>query len=651
MGFTTEETLWIAMPDGTRLAATLWRPDGDGPFPTVLEFLPYRRRDGTAIRDDSTYPHFAEAGVAGLRVDSRGNGDSEGLFDDEYSPQELQDCVDTIAWIAQQDWSNGAVGMMGISWGGFNGLQVAALRPPALKAVISIASTADRYNDDIHYKGGCLLSANVYWAGTMLSYASRPPDPEVVGNRWAELWRRRLQNMPMLLETWLKHQRRDAYWKHGSICEDWGAIQCPVWVIAGWADGYRNCPATLAQNLEAPVKAMTGPWIHKYPHFAWPKPRADFIGMATDWWHHWLSGEDRGITDWPDYAAYRVEGARPALVRDHDPGQWINVAKDANTVNLKLGDAGRLDATHCCKKIFSSPLALGTTSGEYFTVVPDAELPADQRTDDALSACWDLDPLEHPMNVVGRPTLVAQVSSDQTQGHLIARLCDVHPDGTSTLIARGMLNLCHRKGNEMPKAMTPGQAEAITLRLDETTYRLPKGHKLRLALSTSYWPMIIPPPAKVTLTLSEAELVLPTRPDAPEIDIATPADPDPLPDYPKITPSSRKRSVEQDLTQGSTRYAIHEDTGLTEHPRNGIQFRDTRDEAWEVQQDDPNSVTGTLTFISERRRGAWATKTEARVSFRARESSFDVTASLEAWDGEEPFERRDWAFSIPRDHM
>ncbi|MEL6997986.1 MAG: CocE/NonD family hydrolase C-terminal non-catalytic domain-containing protein, partial [Pseudomonadota bacterium] len=369
------------------------------------------------------------------------------------------------------------------------------------------------------------------------------------------------------------------------------------------------------------------------------------------WWHHWLSGEDRGVADWPDYAAYRVAGARPALVRDHDPGQWIDVGGDTSTLNLKLGDGGSLGATLCCKTDFSSPLALGTTSGEYFTVVPDAELPTDQRNDDALSACWDLDPLEHPMDVVGRPTLVAQVSSNQPQGHLIARLCDVHPDGTSTLIARGMLNLCHRRGNETPEAMTPGHSEAITLRLDETTYRLAKGHKLRLALSTSYWPMIIPPPAKATLTLSDAELVLPTRPDAPEIDIATPADPDPLPGYPKITPSSRKRSVEHDLTHGTTRYTIHEDTGLTEHPRNGIQFRDTRDEAWEVQQDDPNSVTGTLTFISERRRGAWSTKTEARVSFRARESSFDVTASLTAWDGEEPFERRDWAFSIPRDHM
>ena len=220
MGYTVEETVWITLADGTRLAARIWMPQGQGAFPAVLEFLPYRRRDGTSQRDESTYPAFADAGIAGVRVDSRGSGDSDGLFDDEYSPHELSDATEVIAWIAAQPWSNGRVGMTGISWGGFNSLQVAAMRPPALKAVISLSSSADRYNDDIHYKGGCQLSSNVYWAGTMLSYASRPPDPEILGNSWREVWLKRLEAEPCLLEVWLKHQRRDAYWQHGSICED-----------------------------------------------------------------------------------------------------------------------------------------------------------------------------------------------------------------------------------------------------------------------------------------------------------------------------------------------------------------------------------------------------------------------------------------------
>lgn len=650
MGFITEETVWIPMPDGTRLAATIWRPEGAGSFPSVLEFLPYRRRDGTSERDDSTYPSFAEAGIAGVRVDSRGQGDSEGLFDDEYSPRELQDCVDTIAWIAAQDWSNGAVGMMGISWGGFNGLQVAALRPPALKAVISIASTADRYNDDIHYKGGALLSANVFWAGTMLSYTSRPPDPEIVGNRWAQMWRERLDNMPILLETWLRHQHRDDYWKHGSIGEDWRAIQCPVWVIAGWADGYRNTPATLAEHLEAPVKAMTGPWIHKYPHFAWPKPRADFITMACDWWHHWLSGEARGVGEWPDHAAYRIDGARPSHHRPEDPGHWIAALPVAErpVMQLQLGPEGTLGDTPGGPFTIATPQHCGTAAGEYFTRVPNGEIAADQRADDALSACWQTAPLTDPLDLLGRAVLEAHIAIDQPQGNLIARLCDVHPDGTSTLIARGVLNLCQRESQETPKPMIQGQSETISLALDEAAYRVPEGHRLRLAISTAYFPMVLPSPDAVVATLDGGHLTLPLAGGSREIDIPGPADPDPLPHYPELEPGGDRRWVEHDFNTGRTCYRVTEDSGLSEHPRNGMKVRETRDESWEVDQNDPAGVSGSLVFTALRERGTWSTRTEAKIAFTGTRTHYEVTASLTAWHGDTEFSRRDWQFSVAR---
>ena len=248
----------------------------DHPVPVILEHLPYRKRDGTIVRDEFTHPWMAGHGYACIRVDMRGNGDSEGLMEDEYTPQELQDACDVIAWAAAQNWCNGKVGMMGISWGGFNGLQVAALRPPALKAIITICSTVDRYADDIHYKGGCLLIENIGWATNMLSYSSRPPDPQLVGNKWKEMWLERLNNMPFLIATWLRHQHRDDYWKHGSVCEDYSAINAAVLSIGGWHDGYRNTISHLVENLEAPVKGIVGPWNHKYPHYAGPKPPSAF---------------------------------------------------------------------------------------------------------------------------------------------------------------------------------------------------------------------------------------------------------------------------------------------------------------------------------------------------------------------------------------
>ena len=224
------DPVWITMSDGARLAARIWLPEDAAadPVPAILEYLPYRRRDGTAARDYLTHPYFAARGYACVRVDMRGTGDSDGLLLDEYLKQEQDDALEVIAWIARQPWCSGAVGMMGISWGGFNGLQVAARRPPALRAVISLCSTDDRYADDVHYMGGALLIDNLRWASTMFGYQTRPPDPAIVGERWREMWIERLNAEPLLLRTWLEHQTRDAYWRHGSVCEDPGAITAAV---------------------------------------------------------------------------------------------------------------------------------------------------------------------------------------------------------------------------------------------------------------------------------------------------------------------------------------------------------------------------------------------------------------------------------------
>lgn len=648
MAFTTKDTVWITLEDGTRLAARIWWPEGDGPWPAVLEYLPYRRGDQTSARDDSTYPAYAGEGIVGVRVDSRGNGDSQGLMEDEYEPQELADAAEVIAWIAAQDWSNGAVGMMGISWGGFNALQVAALRPPALKAVISIASTADRYADDIHYKGGALLSANVYWAGTMLTYSSRPPDPDVVGNGWAELWRERLEAQPLLLETWLRHQHRDAYWQHGSICEDWSAIQCPVFVIAGWADGYSNTPAWIARDLGAPCWAMTGPWIHKYPHFAWPKPRVDFLGLSADWWHQWLSGEDRGVEHWPRHQAFRCEGSRPGATRPVEQGGWIDAPLETAETALRLGEGGLLGGDAFGEVLISTPQHCGMSGGEFFTVAPDAQLPGDQRMDDGLSVCWQTPVLDAPMDISGRAALRASVAIDQAQGNLIARLVDVHPDGRAALVARGVLNLCHRAGHAAPEAMVPGAATEVTVTLDECCYRILPGHRLRLALSTAYWPIVLPSPAPVTAQLTEGTLQLPVLENAREIEVPEPTDPDPMPAYPQITSGGTRRWVEHDLQAGRVRYHVDEDSGMTENPNNGLRFRDTRTESWEIAPDDPDGCEGRLAFTAERSRGAWETRTEATIRFTCHPAHYAVEAELVAWEGEAEFHRKRWAFTCPR---
>ncbi|HEU6442252.1 MAG TPA: CocE/NonD family hydrolase [Microvirga sp.] len=661
--FTVIENEWITLADGTRLAARIWMPDGAraAPVPAVLEYLPYRKRDGTAPRDESTYPSFAEAGIAGIRVDIRGSGESDGVSDGEYTPRELSDACEVIAWIAAQPWSNGSVGMMGISWGGFNALQVAALRPAALKAVISIASTVDRYNDDIHYKNGCQLSAQLSWAGTMFAYLSRPPDPALVGDRWKEMWLDRLENEPFLMAEWLSHQRRDEFWQHGSICEDFSAVQVPALVIAGWADGYRNTPLAAVEGMPENAKALIGPWVHKYPHFAWPKPRHDFIGEAIAWWNRWLREEPNGVEELPQVRAYILDGPKPMLPRYEDPGFWIakerwqepeflSLSVDAAGV-LREGAAGTQAGS---RPVFiKSPLDTGTVSGEFFTLKPDAELPGDQRMDDAGSLVIETAPLEEALDLLGRPVLVATVSCDEDWANLCARLVDVHPDGSATRICFGVLNLAHREGNARPKPMEQGQPTQIRIVLDACGYRINKGHRLRLSLSTAYWPMILPPPfdAGVTVDLASLGLLLPKLGAHDAVSVKQPDDPDPLPKYVTHEPGRTERTVTRNLTEDRTEYRIFEDTGMSEHPETGLATRQVRDELWSICPRDPLSMTGASVWTCEMERSGWAIRTVATTKMRCTAREWLVSGHLVAFEGGEQVFEKTYEQAIARDFM
>ena len=268
------ENLWIPMPDGARLAARMWLPVDarKNPVPAILEYIPYRKRDFMRLRDEPIHRYFAGHGYAAIRLDLRGSGDSDGVLEDEYTRQEIDDAVAAIDWIAAQPWCTGGVGMMGISWGGFNSLQVAARRSPKLKAVITLCAADDRYADDAHFMGGCLLNENLQWGGILWHTNVYPPDPDIVGERWREMWQNRIEEARLFPALWLGHQRRDDYWRHGSVCEDYGAVQCPVYAIGGWADGYSNAIPRLLAGLSAPTKGLIGPWAHTFPHAGVPGP-------------------------------------------------------------------------------------------------------------------------------------------------------------------------------------------------------------------------------------------------------------------------------------------------------------------------------------------------------------------------------------------
>ena len=651
------ENTFIPLPDGRHLAARIWLPDNaaDNPVPAILEYLPYRKRDGTAPRDESYYPAFAAAGYAGVRVDISGTGESDGEFDDEYSLQEHADGVAVVQWLAEQDWCDGNIGMMGISWGGFNSLQIAALRPEPLKAVIAIGTTVDRFNDDIHYKGGCHLYSNFSWSSTMLCFASRPPDPVLVGERWKEMWLHRLDTQPFPLELWLAHQTRDSYWKHGSVCENYEAISVPSLVISGWADGYINAPPAMAANSLSVSRAINGPWIHKYPHFAYPHPRMDFISEATRWWDRWLRSDENGAESLPDYRAYISRNVRPGGYREHEPGRWVEEKHwptERSGSTYYLGEHSLTLAPREPEVVsVCTPEDAGIACGEFFPLKPDAELATDQRSDDGGSVMFETAILDEPVEILGRPKIQLQVAVDQPQANLVVRLIDVHPDGAATRVSWGALNLSHRESHEFPSEMTPHIAEAVVIKLDECGYHFEAGHRIRLLISTAYWPMVVPPPRRVTATVTlgqDSWLLLPVRAGGDEARVAEPADQNPVPEFICHGEPESRRWVEKDLQMNRTHYRVYDDTGDYEDPGHGMRTRHTHEECWSIAPDDPLTYRARSQYVCYMSRGDWSIRTVATSSLCCDTDNYFLNASVVAFEGEEEVSRREWETAIPR---
>ena len=655
-----EENVWIPLSDEVQLAARIWRPaDSDGnPVPAILEYLPYRKRDGTAVRDEKNHPYFARHGYACIRVDMRGSGESDGLMYDEYAPQEQADALEVIDWITAQPWCSGAVGMIGISWGGFNGLQVAYRQPEALKAVVSIATTTDRYADDIHYKGGCMLVENFGWSQQMLSYMSRPPDPDLVGDRWREIWLRRLENMPHFAEVWMGHQQRDDYWKHGSICEDWSAVKAPVLVVGGLADGYINAVMNILEKLEAPRKGILGPWVHLYPNFGVPGPQIGFLQEALRWWDRWLKGIDTGVENDPDLRVFRREGVKPAAMLPMAKGHWVSEPQwpSPNIGEYELYLAGRRlvpEGTADRREMeidINSPQDVGAFGGEYFAWIgPDQ--PDDQRSDDAKSVVWDTVPLEEAVDILGRPAVRLRLKVDAPQAILAVRLCDVTPMGPVMRVSYTVFNLSQRKGPDAPEAMPVGEWVDVEIPLDNTCHRFLPGHRIRLSVSTAYWPLIWPSPTPVTVTVDNARssLVLPARKEAgqPEVRFAAAEMEAPVLRT-EHRASSLRRNVTYDLAAGSSHVEIDYDNGDVEDSTHGLRTSSTHRERYDISPDDPLSARMEVNWTQKSERDYWETRTETGGVCRATANSFELTAHIVAYEGDEKMFERRWQRSIPR---
>ncbi|AOS98075.1 Cocaine esterase [Microbulbifer aggregans] len=663
---TTIEHTEIPLPDGGWLAARIWLPEDamTSPVPAIMEYIPYRKRDKTRFRDSLMHPYLAGHGYACVRVDLRGSGESSGIMTDQYREQELSDGVEAIRWIARQRWCNGSVGMQGISWGGFNALQVAARAPKELKAIVSCCSTDDLYKDNMHYMGGCLLTDNLSEATTMFSINTCPPDPQLVGEKWRSMWLERLRESGLWLDIWLRHQYRDGYWEHGSVSEQYDAIRCPAMLVGGWADGYTNAIFRLLQHLQVPRLALIGPWGHKYPHQGVPGPAIGFLQESLRWWDHWLKDRDTGIMSEPMLRAWMQDSVPPTTYYHERPGRWVgedcwpsdNVVErvyELSPYRILFGNEPPCVMENVLN--VQSPLSVGLFAGKWCSYTAAPDLPHDQRQEDGGALVFQSAPLDDDLEILGSPRLEVELTANRPIAMIAVRLSDVGTDGAATRVTYGLFNLTHRHGHDKPEELVPGRKYRFNVDMNYVAQAFPRGHRLRISISTSYWALAWPPPRPVKLEIycDTSNLVLPlrrARPEDHDIHFA-PAEAAEPSKQEYIKPPHNNWLVHQDLAEDISTLEVIKDDGLVRIDEIDLEFASRTWNWYTFQENDFSSLKAETRTERTFARGDWKVRTTTRTVLTADPDNFYIHAELDAWEGEYRVYTQLWERTIPRQHL
>jgi hypothetical protein len=272
----------------------------------------------------------------------------------------------------------------------------------------------------------------------------------------------------------------------------------------------------------------------------------------------------------------------------------------------------------------------------------------DQQADDAQSVCFDTGPLAAPLALLGGARLRVRLVSDAPRAHLVARLCDVAPDGSSVRIAHGILNLCHRDDMHAPTDVPVGTPFGAVLVLDQCAYRLAAGHRLRLSLSTTYWPFVWPARDKARLTVLAGALNLPVHPGTAENEF-TFENPPPLPaeSVRRLGADHALRRIERDLLTGAMTLVVDDVSGEVEHAH-GLRVAESTRERWSVHPGDPLSARADLEWTQSHRRGDRHLTTEVTVAMTCTAGDFRMQATLVAQENGTEVMRRDWDDRVPR---
>jgi putative CocE/NonD family hydrolase len=669
LGVDVRTNVRVRARDGIELSVNLFLPLGaTGRVPAILNTDPYRKDDWSAGWDLSLAAYLASHGYAYARLDVRGTGSSGGVALDEYTAAETLDGHDTVEWLAAQPWCTGAVGMWGLSYGGFTSIQVAATRPPHLRAIVPIQATDDRYTDDVHYVGGTMaVSEMAQYSVSQVAMNALPAAPGVWGDAWRERWRERLEATPVWLFEWARQQRDGPYWRRGSLAPDYGRIEAAILHITGWMDEYVDAAVRMQARCTAAVarRTIVGPWVHGLPDHAYPGPNIDWLRELVRWFDRFCKDEPNGVDAEPALTWFQRNPTPPERFPKRLEGSWQATRAwppaSPRTLELHLrsglleasagGDAGvTAGPSAAAPATFAHRPTAGIRGGSlcWGAGHPPNGLASDLRLEADAGPSWTSLPLAADVDVLGVPEAELAVASTVPVAHLVARLGCVLPDGSIEQVSEGILNLTHRESHSDLQPLEPGRAYEIRLPLRIAGYRFPAGHRIHLSLASSHWPVIWPSPGAGELTIHSGSLRLSLAPDDGTLAPAFASDAPALAEVGSEVSEPVRWEVVEDEVAGTATVRTHE-ASISTLP-DGVSTLYVG-ETLEMTASNADPGTGRFENACEYRleQAGHRIVVVADGGIDASRNAFDMAAHLKVDLDGEPFFERTWREAIPRD--
>ena len=677
-------------------------------FPTIIENVPYYKDDYTAQRDYSRHNWFCSHGFVCVRAEIRGSGASEGLYYGEYLPQEQKDLEDVIRFLQSQRWSNKKIGMYGKSWGGFNSLQMAfhqntssLVRDRLLTTAISLYSTDDRYNDDIHYQNGIVVGSEMLpWAAQMFRWNARPPPPRYFESykEWKSVWLYRLNNASQSwLTEWLQHQSEDdIYWKHGSIKQDYSKIDIPFFILGGLEDGYRSAQYRMSRKLNDQCKFMIGSWGHQWPDDSNLGPTLYYLNLCKDWFTSHLANDEelKDKTDcWPRIQIFVRDSFKPEDLKSGDaPGKMIKFDKTKSENDRVVLKEPKKDmqsnenfgvyhfdkheisetfpSTADVKVLLKPHVYQGYSPGAYASFGRNTDFSYNQKLALDNSLAYYTSELENDLYMVGDSTMfIGLYSSTWDRVHIHVKVCDVFPDGSATLISRCIYHLSNdgtyftAAEDSSPINLRHPNSRIYPLKMSLASHCFKPGHRVSISIAPSAFPYMWPSCSKdevyflpgssyfvfekISLSYAEQNTVsyLP---------------PKPLLKIQQERLSPAKSEIKENVSAGIYSTELYNDDGCSYLPNFGIRRQEKSCLSYETDRDvtyGSVQVKSTLKmgfdkFIHcDSSKSQYDVEIQTVMKMSGSYDTYDLYESIDIKLGDKPFWNKEWSNTVPRHQL